>query len=149
MVGVNLEDYDREEGMMELDVAVKRISRVLEIATERGVDDFVVNARTDILLYNGNISEAIERGKAYLAAGATTVFVWGGAKRGGITREEVRLLSDAFEGRLNVSLRVAEGNLSVKELVGMGVARISVGPALQYAAMKDLGEVAEKVMVTR
>lgn len=150
VVGVNLEDYDKDAKMMiSLDVAVERIERVLATAREKGVDDFVVNARTDALLHDGTISEVIERGKAYLGAGATTVFVWGGSVRGGITREEVRQLVDAFDGKLNVSLKVAEGNLTVRELAGMGVARISIGPALQHAATKTFGEVAEGLIASR
>lgn len=153
VVGINLEDRDKDTGaMMSLAVAAERVNRVVAVAKRRGVNDFVVNARCDTLIVGGAIDEVIERGKAYLAAGATTVFVWGGTQRGGITRAEVKELATAFEGRLNASLRLpgkAAGFLTVKELTEIGVARISIGPQLQLAAMKALTEEAEKLLASR
>ncbi|KUJ07700.1 Phosphoenolpyruvate/pyruvate domain-containing protein [Mollisia scopiformis] len=149
VVEINLEDCDKEtQKMLPVEVAAERVKRVLATAEAIGVADIVVNARTDTLIHNGTVSEAIERGKAYLAAGATTVFVWGGSIRGGITREEVKLLVDAFNGKLNVSMKMGEGNLTAKELARMGVAGISIGPALQFIAMKIFGEEAENLIAS-
>lgn len=58
--------------------------------------DFCVNARTDALGHGGSIEESIDREKAYLAAGATTVFVWGGGDRRGVSAEEVKQLVEAL-----------------------------------------------------
>ena len=150
VAGINLEDCDKEtQKMMPVEVAAERVKRVLDMARKHGVDDFVVNARTDALVHGGPVSEAIERGKQYLAAGATTVFVWGGSIRGGITKGEVVQLTSAFEGKLNVSLKMAEGNLTAKDLAKIGVARISIGPALQFLAMKTFADEAEKLLVSR
>jgi 2-methylisocitrate lyase-like PEP mutase family enzyme len=102
-VGINLEDYYQAEGRLySVSEAVNRIKRVLDVARDLGVPDFVVNARCDVLVQGGTLEEAIDRGKAYLAAGATTVFVWGGSGRGGLSREEVIRLVEAFGGKLNV-----------------------------------------------
>src|SRR5207302_1691739 len=109
-------------------------------AKEAGVPNFVINARTDVLGFGGSIEEALERGKAYLAAGATTAFVWGGNGGRGVSKAEVVKLCDAFEGRLNVKLCLGEGFLTVKELREIGVARISVGPELYKVAMKAYKE---------
>jgi 2-methylisocitrate lyase-like PEP mutase family enzyme len=154
VVGINLEDRDKDTNeMTPLEVATERIRRVLAVAARKGVPDFVVNARCDSLFAKGSLSEVITRGKAYLEAGATTVFVWGGQERGGITKDEVAELVGAFEGRLNVSLLIdgvrGKGGLTVKELSKLGVARISVGPQLQLAAMKKLKEEAEKLLASR
>ena len=150
VVGINLEDCDNEsDQMIPLKDAAERVQRVLAVAKKHGVDDFVVNARTDALLHGGPISEAITRGKAYLAAGATTVFVWGGSTRGGITKNEVIELTKAFDGRLNVSLKRDPGNLTVKDLASIGVARISIGPALQFVAVKAFADEAEKLLNSR
>jgi 2-methylisocitrate lyase-like PEP mutase family enzyme len=150
VVGINLEDCDKDsQKMMPITVAAERVKRVLAAARAAGVNDFVVNARTDALVHDGSLADAIERGKAYLNAGATTVFVWGGSVRGGVTREEVKKLVDAFEGKLNVSLKMGAGGLSVKDLTKIGVARISIGPALQFLAMKTFGDEAEKLLATR
>jgi 2-methylisocitrate lyase-like PEP mutase family enzyme len=149
VVGINLEDHDRGRGMFGLEEAAGRVRRVLDVAGRYGVSDFVVNARADVLLHGGSIAEAVERGKAYLAAGATTVFVLGGSARGGIMRDEYKELATAFEGRLNVGLSLQPGSITVKELADIGVARISIGPQLQFAAMKALAEQAEKLLQSR
>jgi 2-methylisocitrate lyase-like PEP mutase family enzyme len=142
VAGVNLEDCDKESGKMHsVETAVSRVAKALEVAKAEGVDDFVVNARCDTLIHGGELDEVIERGKKYLDAGATTVFVWGGSIRGGISKEEVVKLVKAFDGRLNVSLKM-EGGLSVQELKDIGVARISVGPAIQFKAMDTFKQVA-------
>ncbi|GAD91488.1 carboxyphosphonoenolpyruvate phosphonomutase-like protein [Paecilomyces variotii No. 5] len=143
VVGVNIEDYDKEQKKMYgVSEAADRIKGVLDIARQHGVPDFVVNARCDILLRGGTLDEAITRGQAYLAAGATTAFVWGGPSRGGISRDEVMELVKAFDGRLNV----LSGGLTTKQLADIGVARISIGPALQLAAMTKLKQDAEEVL---
>lgn len=147
VVGVNLEDCDKEKQIMySQDQAVARIKRLLAVAKSQGVHDFVVNARCDTLIHGGKLSEVIKRGQAYLAAGATTVFVWGGSIRGGISRDEVMELVKAFDGRLNVSMKLSEGGLDRKQLAEVGVARISIGPALQFAAMEKYKQDAEKIL---
>jgi 2-methylisocitrate lyase-like PEP mutase family enzyme len=144
--GINLEDCDKvSQKMYSPEIAVKRIKSALSIARREGVADFVINARCDTLVTGGDISEVLTRGRLYLEAGATTVFVWGGSKRG-VSRDEVVEMVNAFEGRLNVSLKMAPGNLTVKELAKLGVARISVGPALQFAGIKAISEHAGQLL---
>lgn len=147
VVGINLEDFGRDVGgLYDVDVAVDRIERVMKVAAEEGVPDFVINARTDVLVHGGSVDEAIARGKRYLEAGAWNVFVWGGVKRGGTTKEEVERLCEAFGGRLNVSLkRKGLGGVSVRELGEVGVARISVGPGLMRKVVEKVAEEAEKI----
>jgi 2-methylisocitrate lyase-like PEP mutase family enzyme len=131
-VGMNLEDFCRESGgMYSVEEASDRIRRTMTVATSLGVPAFVLNARTDTLFSGGSLDDAIVRGKAYLAAGATCVFIWGGAERGGWSRSEVVAATKALDGKLNVILaRGKEGGLSVQELGEMGVCRISMGPYL-------------------
>jgi 2-methylisocitrate lyase-like PEP mutase family enzyme len=144
VAGVNLEDCELATGKMyPQSEAVTRIKRALSTARHHGMPDFVVNARCDTLVKGGELAEVLERGKAYLAAGATTVFVWGGSQRG-VSSAEVKEMVKAFDGRLNVSLK-ADG-LTVKELAQMGVARISVGPTLQFLAMATYAQEAEKLL---
>lgn len=135
-VGCNLEDEDAGSGqLMPVFQACDRVARVVREAARHGVPDFAVNARTDVLLHGGSVEDAICRGKAYLEAGAATVFVWGGNKRG-VSREEVKMLVDGLNGRVNVRLTTVPGSLSVGELSEIGVARISLGRELQEIAMK-------------
>jgi 2-methylisocitrate lyase-like PEP mutase family enzyme len=146
VVGVNLEDFDNDaKKMYSESEAATRIKTILETAKAAGVPDFVINARCDTLVNNGELDEVIERGKAYLQAGATTVFVWGGSTRGGITRDEVIKLVRAFDGRLNV-LMTSKNGLSTKSLATIGVSRISVGPMLQLAGLEKIKEVAQSIL---
>jgi 2-methylisocitrate lyase-like PEP mutase family enzyme len=146
VVGINLEDVDKEtHKFYPVETAVSRIQRVLKVAKDQGVPDFVVNARSDVLVHGGKLEEVIERGKRYLEAGATTVFVWGGSKRG-VSRQEVQEMVQAFDGRLNVSMRLTPDALNTEQLSEIGVARISVGPALQFKAMDTYAKEAEKVL---
>ena len=147
VVGVNLEDADKTtQKMHSPKVATERVKRALAAAAAAGVQDFVINARCDTLIHGGEIDEVISRGKAYLDAGATTVFVWGGSNRG-LARDEVKQLVDAFRGQLNVSLKMSPDGLKIAQLAEIGVARISIGPSLQFMAMDYYGKEAEKLLL--
>ena len=60
----------------------------MRAAAAEGVPDFVLNARTDAFLRAGDrdpddvLADAIERGRAFLDAGAPVVFVPGPPRRG-------------------------------------------------------------------
>ena len=157
VVGCNLEDSrtcDIVEGKAKIDLIsasshVSRIRTALEVAASLGVPDFVINARTDVIKLGGTVSDAVERGKQYLAAGATTVFIWGGVERG-LRDAEVKELVKELDGKVNVIYRKGiKDALSVKELGEFGVARISMGPGLWregMGAMKiEMGRMLEGV----
>ncbi|KAI0538406.1 phosphoenolpyruvate phosphomutase-domain-containing protein [Xylaria digitata] len=162
-VGANVEDLRGEgEGdvLWSLEEQVGRLKRVLQVAAENGCEHFVLNARCDVLSpasraaarKDGDadddealLREVVRRGKAYLEAGATTVFVWGGATRG-VRDHEVRTLVREFGGRLAVKLSDVGNALSVRELADIGVARISVGPSLFLAGNKAVKEAAGRIV---
>jgi 2-methylisocitrate lyase-like PEP mutase family enzyme len=145
VVGINLEDCDKDtQKMHSIDIAVQRIKTGLKTAKALGVPDFVINARCDTLIHGGEMDEVIERGKAYLNAGAANVFVWGGSSRG-VSRAEVERMVKEFKGRLNVALKW-DGGLTVKELSQIGVARISVGPTIQFFAMDEYAAKAKELL---
>ncbi|KAK2865082.1 hypothetical protein FQN49_003930 [Arthroderma sp. PD_2] len=138
--GCNLEDRDNETGrLFPHDVAVDRVRRAMAAATKAGVPNFVLNARTDAVLLNKDLDDAIVRGKAFLEAGANTVFVWGGLSRADVVR-----LSGEFGGMLNVS--ALPDGLTVQELADIGIARISVGPRMWRLAMKTVEEESKKLL---
>jgi 2-methylisocitrate lyase-like PEP mutase family enzyme len=82
-----------------------------QTAAKHGVPDFVVNARTDVLFQQdkANIADAVKRRKAFLAAGATTILVWGGGGSRNVHDDDIRTLVKELEGMVNVSMRLAEG----------------------------------------
>ncbi|KAL7917154.1 phosphoenolpyruvate phosphomutase domain-containing protein [Trichoderma austrokoningii] len=128
--GVNLEDVNKDtQKFYLLDQAVERIKRTLKVAEVLGVKDFVANARCDILVHGGQLSEVLERGKAYLAAGAT-----------------MTTMVKEFDGRINVSMKLSPDALNAAQLSQIGVSRISIGPTLQFIAMDAYRKEAEKIL---
>ncbi|KAF5021754.1 hypothetical protein F66182_6204 [Fusarium sp. NRRL 66182] len=153
VVGANIEDValDRDD-FYPVDEQAQRLKTALKAAADAGCPDFVINARCDIFFASKGISEAdelkeaITRGKAYLEAGATTVFYFGGSERG-MRTAWVETLVKALDGRVAVKLaHEKEDALSTKELGDIGVARISVGPSLFLLARAAVKEAAERIL---
>jgi 2-methylisocitrate lyase-like PEP mutase family enzyme len=140
VVGANLEDR-----MVPLADAVRAVEAAMAAGEAEGVP-FVLNARTDAFLLAGArpvadvIAEAIERGRAFLAAGATSVFV-----PGKLDEPTVRALVEAL-GPQRLSLIAVPGGLSVAEMASLGVARVSTGPWSQRIALTALAEAATGLM---
>ena len=103
---------------------------------------FALNARTDAFVRAGDrplsesIADAIERGRAYLDAGADVVFV-----PGILDADVTRQLVDGI-GERKVSVIGLPGALSAAEYESLGVARISYGPMTQRVALTALQDVA-------
>jgi len=106
---------------------------------------FVLNARTDAFLKAGDkdrdavVADAIERGRAYLDAGASTFFVPGKLDEPTVTR-----LVDAL-GRQKVNVIGVPGSLPLATLQRLGVARVSYGPWSQNVALTALATLVEDV----
>jgi 2-methylisocitrate lyase-like PEP mutase family enzyme len=139
-VGMNLEDQ-----MAPLPDAVGAVEAVLAAAESEGVPDFVLNARTDAFVRNRDrprqdmLDDALERGRAFLDAGAPVVFVVGG-----ITEDEIGTLVEAF-GRGHLSLIAAPGGVEPARMAELGVARVSFGPFSQSVALMALQDLATSV----
>ena len=136
VVGANVEDRLRP-----LDESVANVRAVIAAGEAEGVP-FVLNARTDAFVRGGDrpreqtIADAIERGRAYLDAGASLIFV-PGILDADTTRE---LVAGIGTGKLSVI--GLPGALSAAEYEALGVARISYGPMTQrvaLTALQDLG----------
>lgn len=134
-VGMNVEDTDRSasaDGLRPIGVQAERISGIRAAAEAAGVS-LVINARIDAYLRGvGTLEErteaAIERGRAYLAAGADCVypiFLADADAIGRIVRE--------LDAPVNVLLR--PGAPSAAELTRLGVRRISVGGGLAHLSL--------------
>ncbi|WP_449277302.1 isocitrate lyase/PEP mutase family protein [Leucobacter sp. GX24907] len=130
--GANIEDQLRP-----IDESVTVMRDAVEAGRQEGVD-FVLNARTDALLKGGDrsraasLTDAIERGRAYLAAGAQCVFV-----PGVVTAEEAQELVEEIGSR-KVSVIGLPGALTAAEYEALGIARISYGPMPQNVALTAL-----------
>jgi 2-methylisocitrate lyase-like PEP mutase family enzyme len=149
VVGANIEDLNNRTGKLRSkEEAAQRIKAVAAAARDAGVPDFVINARTDAIGEGGSVDEAIERAKAFLDAGAVTAFVWGGSH--GLRDAEVQKITEALGGRLSVVLpaSAAQGYLTVSEVKKIGVARVSIGPRLQFVAAKAIQKGIEELLST-
>ncbi|CAM03379.1 2-methylisocitrate lyase-like PEP mutase family enzyme [Saccharopolyspora erythraea NRRL 2338] len=135
--GCNLEDTDhRTGGLAEPGSHAERLTEVRAAADEAGVP-LVINARVDVFLraaLTGDsrpgpelVGEALERGRAYLAAGADCVFpIMAGDP------ETIGRLVAGLDGPVNV-LHKPDGP-ALSTLAELGVSRVSLGPGLFRAA---------------
>lgn len=145
-VGCNLEDFDRVTNRLwSIEEAAARVSLAKKTAAKCGVPDFVVNARSDALFQGEGLEGVVKRGKAYLAAGATTVFVWGGGSRG-VSSAEIKRLVMEFEGMLNVSMRQGGEYLTKDQIQELGVARVSMGPGLYLTAIAAFSNAVDRIL---
>ena len=139
IVGANVEDSMAGGGLRAVEEQVGRLRALRARAEAEGVP-FVLNARTDVFLQGlDDLDEALERGRAYLAAGADCVFVPGLSTIG-----LVRSLVDGLGGPLSVLATPAAPPIG--ELAAAGVARVSFGPGPLGVATAALGEAAATLL---
>ncbi|MET4541459.1 MULTISPECIES: isocitrate lyase/phosphoenolpyruvate mutase family protein [Micrococcaceae] len=136
VVGANVEDRLRP-----FDEAVARVQAIISASAGEGIP-FQLNARTDAIARGGDrpieesIQDAIARGRAFLDAGASLVFV-----PGAMTREVIEPLVEGL-GHGKLSVIGAPGALPAAELQQLGVARVSYGPFTQRVALRALQDLA-------
>lgn len=137
VVGANLEDQ-----MKPLAESVKAVEAAVAAADAAGVP-FALNARTDAFLRLSDpeeaLAQAIERGRAYLDAGATSFFA-----PGKLDETTVGRLVEAL-GERTVSIIGIPGSISLEAAQKLGVARVSYGPWSQNVALTALANLAEDV----
>ena len=136
IVGANVEDRLRP-----LADSVAAVKAIIDAGEAEGVP-FVLNARTDAFVRAGDrpledsIADAIERGRAFLDAGASLVFI-----PGPLDADVTRQLVEGI-GERKISVIGAPGALTAAEYEALGVARISYGPLTQRVALTALQDVA-------
>ncbi len=140
IVGANIEDQ-----LKPVADAARQVEAIMKVAEAEGVD-FVLNARTDTFALNRkgdpaeNLANAVERGRAYLDAGAPVVFV-----PARLDEEQIGVLVEAFGPRRLTTIGVP-GTPSSQWQEANGVARISYGPLSQSVALTALQEMTEDVV---
>lgn len=147
-VGVNIEDAlrDGDTPLRPVEEQCERLAAARQAADEAGIPLFV-NARVDVYLRGvGETPEerfetAVERARAYLAAGASGVFV-----PGVVDPETVAALAGAVAAPLNIL--AGPGAPTVAELGAFGVARVSLGSSIAEAAYAVVREAAREALAT-
>ncbi|GIF77212.1 isocitrate lyase/PEP mutase family protein [Asanoa siamensis] len=133
-VGVNIEDGIHAEP-----------DRIATARRTAGTDLFL-NARVDTYLLGigapeRRLDETLDRAAAYVEAGADGIFV------PGVTdADTIAALAKALPVPLNVM--AGPGSPAVADLVALGVARVSVGPAITLAAYAATRRAARELLTT-
>jgi 2-methylisocitrate lyase-like PEP mutase family enzyme len=132
-VGVNIEDTDRAGGgLRPVEEQVERYAAARAAATAAGLDLYV-NARVDTYLRgigadaSARLNETVTRARAYLAAGASGIFV-----PGVIDAATIAELVRAIPAPINIL--AMPGAPAVRDLGALGVARVSLGSWVAEAA---------------
>jgi len=139
-VGANLEDQ-----MKPLAESVAAVEAMLAAGQAEGID-FVLNARTDVIAQAGDrphaeaMADAIERGSAYLAAGAPVVFV-----PGKVSEDDIDAFVQAW-GPQKLTLIGYPGSVPLARMQELGVARVSFGPFTQSVALMALQDLTTDIV---
>jgi 2-methylisocitrate lyase-like PEP mutase family enzyme len=132
--GMNLED-SRADVLLSLEQQMEMIRAVRAAAPE-----LVLNARVDVFLAgNGDVSEAVERGNAYLAAGADCVYPINAPF------DVVGALAAGIDGPVNILASPRDPPLV--ELERLGVARVTFGSGLASVALDQAARLAASALV--
>lgn len=144
-IGLGVAGANVEDQMRPVSEAAGIVGAVMRAAEAEGVPDFVLNARTDAFLRAGDrdphdvLADAIERGRAFLDAGAPVVFV-----PGALGEDQVVALVEAF-GPQRLTMLPVPGGPSLARLEELGVGRCSFGPFPQRWALTALQQMVEGV----
>ncbi|WP_245966509.1 isocitrate lyase/PEP mutase family protein [Sphaerisporangium album] len=135
-VGANLEDSDPRTGAMVDADAQAGFLAAVRAAAERAGTGLVINARVDCFAHgtgtpDERLADAVERGRAYLRAGADCVYPILASDP-----ETIRVLVTEIGGPVNILFR--PGTPSLAELAALGVARVSFGHGLHAATQRHL-----------
>jgi 2-methylisocitrate lyase-like PEP mutase family enzyme len=144
-IGVGIIGANIEDRMEPLADSVAKMEAAVKAGEAEGIP-FVLNARTDAFVRGANrdpkevLVDAIERGRAYLEVGASTVFV-----PGLFDEDTVRALVEGI-GHNRLSVIGVPGSLPPARLQELGVARISYGPFTQRVALTALADTAAALL---
>ena len=135
-VGVNIEDAhpapaSPDQPLRPIAEQATRLAAARSAANHARIPLYI-NARIDVFLRRAGaeserLAETLDRARAYLDAGASGIFVLGVRDP-----ETIAALTAGIDAPVNVG--GAPGALSVAELGGLGVARVSMGSAVAQAA---------------
>ena len=132
-VGINLEDSGApDDGLFDVAAQAARIRAARVAATDAGLPELMINARTDVFLFEigepeGRLDDVLARAAAYAEAGADSLFVPGLLDLGALA---------TLTGKVSLPINVmaGPGAPDVATLRAVGVRRVSLGQAISQAA---------------
>jgi 2-methylisocitrate lyase-like PEP mutase family enzyme len=129
--GLSIEDFtgDRDKPLYDFDTAVARIKAAREAIDKAGAGVLLTGRSEGFIRNRPDMDETIRRLQAYSAAGADCLY-----SPGITTREQIAAVVKAVAPK-PVNLLVGSPlDLTVSDIAGLGVRRISIGGALARAA---------------
>src|SRR5262245_29655805 len=142
LVGGSIEDATRESDrpVYELDLAVERVRAAAEAAHSLAFP-FTLTARAENYLHGRpDIRDTVKRLQAYQDAGADVLYAPGLTTRG-----EIATVVNSVNRPVNVVMGLHGAQLTLAELSGLGVKRVSVGSALYRTAIGAFMRAAEEM----
>jgi len=143
LCGGSIEDAtgNPDDPIYPFDLAVRRVEAAVKAARSLAIP-FVLTARAENLIRGRlDLPDTIRRIQAYAEAGADVLFA-PGVK----TPEEITAVVSAVAPRpVNVIMGLAGTSLTLKDLVALGVKRVSLGSSLVRAAYGAFLHAAEEV----
>jgi 2-methylisocitrate lyase-like PEP mutase family enzyme len=141
VAGLSIED-GAERKLYAIDEAVARLRAARGAIDKSGGDVLLVGRAECFLLGRPDLDETIARLKAYADTGADCLYA-PGIK----TREQITAVVEAVAPKpVNVLMSSGAGPLTVADLAGLGVRRISVGGALARVGWGAVMRVAKSIM---
>jgi 2-methylisocitrate lyase-like PEP mutase family enzyme len=144
IAGVSIEDGtgEKQKPLYDLAQAVERV-KAAKSAVEHSGTGVVLTARAEnFLVGKPDFNDAVERIKAYAAAGADCLYI-----PGLTTKEQIVSVVQAVTPKPVNVLMATAGKFTVQELAALGVRRISVGSGLSRVAwgafMRAAGQLAQ------
>lgn len=144
-VGINIEDTTKveERGLVEISYQVELLKAIQELSSSLDMP-LVINARTDVFLLPSDdpatrLEQAVQRGNAYLQAGADCIFPIGAS--------DAQTIGDLIRS-INGPINILAGPTtpSIPELAQLGVARVSFGAGQMRAVLGRLQRIAHELL---
>jgi 2-methylisocitrate lyase-like PEP mutase family enzyme len=131
VAGLSIEDYtgDKADPLYDLDFAVARMRAARQAIDVSGGDVLLTGRAEGFIRGRADLDDMIRRLLAYSAAGADCLYA-----PGITTREQIAAVVNAVTPKPVNVLMGGPSELTVADLAGLGVRRISIGGALARAA---------------
>jgi 2-methylisocitrate lyase-like PEP mutase family enzyme len=133
-VGGSIEDWDRDGGLYERQLAAERVAAAVEVAHGFGFPFLLCARAENHIRGHPDLDDTIERLQTYETAGADVLYAPGLR-----TAAEIRAVCSAVKKPVNV---LAVPSLSFAEIAAAGARRVSVGGALTWVAVRAAADAA-------
>ncbi|WP_344479258.1 isocitrate lyase/phosphoenolpyruvate mutase family protein [Nonomuraea monospora] len=145
-VGASIEDAtgDRRTPIYDFGPAVERVRAAVEVARALPVP-LLLTARAESLLYGvGDLGDTIRRLQAFEEAGADVLYAPGLR-----TLDQMRAVVSSVGRPVNVVMGFADPAITLEQLAGIGVRRVSIGGALSRLALRSFLDGARQMRAGR